>query len=132
MIENAGDLVTDFVEAMNHHARRPIHREQITYDSWAAPHEPKGLLPSMAAVYVFSLASDSKAPAGPHRAIRALGSSTHRSESEWLASVADAATRTYAFLADVAHTGKQLEESIRAALLAGEAVAITLLARRAS
>lgn len=63
------------------------------------------------------------------RVLRIMGTADHQSEGEFLAQIVNSVEPTYQFLSDLAHTGKPLDESLRAALYAQDAIAVALAKR---
>src|SRR5437016_5019317 len=70
MISEPQALITDFVLAIREQVDEPVISSLFTHQLVTAPHASVRLPAEKCAVYVFSLRSDAKCPAGPNRVLK--------------------------------------------------------------
>jgi hypothetical protein len=70
MVNNASFLIGEFYKALRRHAPAHYKRNSICHELLKAPHDNPDMPPAKCAVYVFSLASVAKCPAGANRVLK--------------------------------------------------------------
>src|SRR5437899_7050630 len=70
MLLAAPSLIEEFVSDLRANLGLVADRPGISHDTWKAPHQARDLPPGCGAVYVFSLSSTSRAPAGAGRVLK--------------------------------------------------------------
>lgn len=70
MLHAPTELIKSFIKDARSQLELSVDVSAISHDSWRAPHQAKDLQSGCGAVYVFSLSSSARAPAGPHRVLK--------------------------------------------------------------
>lgn len=70
MLPDAPSLIEEFVADIQAQSGMGVDVARISNDCWTAPHRAKNLVAGSGAVYVFSLSSNSRSPAGPGRVLK--------------------------------------------------------------
>ena len=70
MIVDPDTLIKDFIDSFNRHSNIKIQRNMISHNLLKAPHMPPSLPKGKCAVYIFSLAANSRCPAGQNRVLK--------------------------------------------------------------